>query len=538
MKKILSLFIFFSTLAIAYPQQAQMEWQQCYGGSDQDNGRSVVVLENGNIVVFGGTNSNDFDVSSNHGGYDFWLFETDSTGNLLWEKTYGGSDDDLPERMMQSPDGGYVLFGSTVSNDGDVSGNHGNVDYWVVKTDSVGNLLWQRCLGSHANDIPSDMDIDGEGNIYVMGLTVGHDGDVSANNGFYDYWFLKLDPNGQIVWDKNLGGTYTDNGLCISATSDGGVIVGGLIDDIDGDITCNTSLGQVTAWVVKLDSANNIEWQQCYGGTYTESVVDIKNTADGGYIFLGLTNSNDGDVSGYHGTPGNIYNFDIWVIKVDSIGSIEWQRCLGGYENESPEFIKITPEGNYLVGGNTVSNDGDVSGNHSITGRSDQWIVKLDQNGMILWQQCFGGSWDDGLFGSCVLSETKYLMIGSSSYSGGGDVDCDLKGEGDVWMYKLFDTTVGVNEPALDSEGVKVYPNPAFNYVLFEINNTNHGSRFTEIILKNIYGQIVKTIPIVFNQASTNNKFVWDTRSVQQGVYIYTLKGTGCNKSGKIIICK
>ena len=535
MKKTISLITFSLILLTAYPQQVQIEWQQCYGGSDMDTGEDVIVLSNGHIVVLATTLSNDGDVGSNHGNYDFWLFETDEFGNLLWKKTFGGSEWDDAISLNLAPDGGYLLFGETFSNNGDVSGNHGGLDYWLVKTDNMGNLLWQRCLGSSMNNLAEDMDIDEEGNIYVMGLSLGVGGDVSQNNGFYDYWFVKLNPNGEIIWDKNLGGTYTDNGLCITSTVDGGVIVGGIIDDTDGDITCNMVLWNKTAWVIKLDSLNNIQWQQCYGGTYTESVVEIKTTLDGGYILLGLTNSNDGDVSGFHGYPGEVNIYDIWVVKVDSMGAIEWQRCLGGTKDESPSFIKITPEGNYLIGGFTYSNDGDVSGNHSYSGGIDHWVVKLNPSGEIIWQQCFGGSPDDLLLGGYVISESEYVLVGNRrNPSISGNIDCIAIGgfgDYDLVMYKILDTTVGISTIEEDKLPLKVYPNPATNSATFSYSlpaGTHQGS----IEMRNTTGQLVASTRL--NEAK--GEWVLQLNNIPPGLYIYTLSTQQKTTTGKLVV--
>lgn len=514
----------------AISQPLYIDWQQCYGGSNIDNGESVKILDNGNLITLATTRSNDFNVSFNHGDVDFWLFETDENGNLIWEKSFGGSAKDTPIEIMIAPDGGFVLFGETWSNDGDVSGNHGGVDYWLVKTDSLGNLLWQRCLGSSMNNIPTDMDMDDDGNIYVMGLSLGIGGDITFSNGFYDYWFAKVSPDGVLIWDKSLGGSYTDNGLCITATDDGGVIVGGLIDDTDGDITCNQEPWNITAWVVKLDSTNNIEWQQCYGGTYTESVVDIKATSDGGYIMLGLTNSNDGDVSGFHGTPGTHYYFDIWVIKTDSIGVIEWQRCLGGKKDEHPYFIEITPEGDYIIGGETNSNDGDVSGNHSLYNNDDNWLVKLNETGDIIWQQCIGSVLTNNHRGIKIINEGEFIVIGTSgNLNNSGDVSCDFKGGSDVWMYKLIDTTVGINELEMYNSKIKVFPNPAGSVLNINFpENIDFRKTFIEII--DINGRII----LKSKSLSVLNQL--DISKLVSGIYLVKIQNDKAFITRKIIV--
>jgi hypothetical protein len=528
MRKYLALTFLLTFCTTLYPQSVYIDWQQCYGGTKSDNGVSIALINDGHLISLSTSRSNDMEVSLNHGDIDFWLFETDETGNLLWEKSFGGSENDIPVKIMIAPDGGFVLFGETWSNDGDVSGNHGGADYWLVKTDSLGNLLWQRCLGSSMNNLPSDMDMDDEGNIYIIGLSLGTGGDVTANNGSYDYWFLKINPSGNIVWNKNIGGMYGDFGKSIATTPDGGVIVGGLTDSNDGDVTCNTKVFNGTAWLVKLDSINNIEWQQCYGGTYTENIIDLKTTDDGGYILLGLTNSNDGDVIGFHGIAGTSYNFDIWVIKTDSIGQIEWQRCLGGTQNETPDFIKITPEGNYLIGGTTNSNDGDVSGNHSNGDHYDQWLVKLNDQGTIMWQKCIGSGWNNSLSDAAVLSETEMIIFGGTPENNTGDIMCDYKGDGDAWMYKLIDTTVDINELELYNSKIKVYPNPANTLLNIDFpEKMDIRKTFVEII--DINGRVL------INPKSLDNITQLDISKLNSGIYLVKIQNDKTFITRKII---
>ena len=314
----------------------------------------------------------------------------------------------------------------------------------------------------------------------------------------------------------------------IKTTSDNGVIVGGLTDNIDGDVNCNSELFNATAWLIKLDSVNNIEWQQCYGGTYTENILDIKSTNDGGYILLGLTNSNDGDVSGFHGTPGSYYNLDIWVIKIDSIGTIEWQRCLGGTKNENPVFIKITPEGNYIVGGTTNSHDGDVSGNHSIGDFFDQWIVKLNSEGNIIWQQCIGSTWDNSISDAAILSESEMINIGGTPENNDGDVLCDYKGDEDVWMYKLIDTTVNLNETKINSK-IKVYPTPASSLLNIEFPE-NYDIHGTSVEIIDMNGKLI------MRTAVTSTSVQLSIGKLNKGLYLIKIQNNKTITSRRIIV--
>ncbi|MBE9485174.1 MAG: hypothetical protein IMY74_10025, partial [Bacteroidetes bacterium] len=391
MRPVIFLIMICAILNSSYSQQFDIEFQQCYGGSNGEGGQDIIMLPDSSYIIFGSTASDDGDISFNHGESDFWLIKTDKFGNLLWEKTYGGSETEHEENMAVTSDGNYILFGDTQSNDGDVSGNHGGLDYWVVKTDNIGVLLWQRCLGSSVNDYALQMRLDANDNIYVIGSSHGDDGDITDPHGFVDYWIAKLNTDGDLLWDRSLGGTDVDEGKCILPTSDGGYIAGGFTTSTDGDVTCeNPTLMQCDNWIVKLDSLNNIQWEHCYGGSHNETALDIKETTDNGYIIVGGTLSDDGDVTGFHGVAGAYY--DIWVFKIDSIGNLEWQRCLGGTKSEGRAEITITDNGEYIINGFTASNDCDVSGNHSTPGYPDIWILKIDSEGELLWQQCFGSS--------------------------------------------------------------------------------------------------------------------------------------------------
>jgi len=532
--KILLIFVFLSNNA--FSQRFAIEFQQCYGGSGNEGGREMIQLSDSSYIILAGTDSEDGDISFSHGDGDIWLVKTDWYGNLLWEKTIGGSDNDSRLNFYITPEGNYIISCGTFSNDGDISGNHGGLDYWVAKTDSLGNIIWQRCLGSSVNDYPSQMRVDNMGNIYVIGESHGDDGDITDPHGFVDFWIVKLNTDGELLWDRSLGGTITDGGQCISPTLDGGYIVGGATDSPDGDVECeNTSITQFDMWIVKLDSLNNIQWQQCYGGSEFDNAHDIKITDDGGYIIAGITKSNDGNVSGFHGVAGE--NKDIWIIKIDSLGTIEWQRCLGGTEDEGSPEITIMEDRSYLINGYTASNNGDVSGNHSYPGYfSDGWLVKLSNDGELLWQQCFGSLMSEGLGDVNIISNTEMMLVTGTSHPS-GSVECDLfhpapPEDPDLWMFKIVDTvSVQLPENKMDYFNINVFPNPANTWTAFEYHLPyNNGDVY--ILIYNTQGHMVHTLHL----SGLEGQAVWDVRDVKPGVYHYVLKSAGGTKSGNLII--
>ncbi len=242
----------------------------------------------------------------------------DKSGTIQWQKSLGSFGDEEALDIEQTSDGGYIMAGYCHGDGGNVSGSHGSTDCWVVKLNAAGNVQWQKCLGGSDREGANSIKQTYDGGYVMAGYSVSNDGDVSGNHG-------------------GLGGPGLDY------------------------------------WIVKLSSTGSIQWQKCLGGSGTEEAKSILQTTDGGYLTVGQTNSNDGDVTGYHNS-NFAYAEDCWIVKLDSTGNMQWQKCMGGNEIDQANNIQLTMDGGYIMAGQTVSNDGDVSGNH---GSSDYWIVKL-----------------------------------------------------------------------------------------------------------------------------------------------------------------
>ncbi|MCS6917216.1 MAG: hypothetical protein NZM08_06005, partial [Chitinophagales bacterium] len=407
--------------------QVAIQWQQCLGGSKQDFAHSIQQTADGGYVVAGYTNSNNGDVSGNHGSNDFWVVKLDGSGNIQWQKCLGGTGDDVARSIQQTADGGYVVAGYTYSNNGDVSGNHGSNDFWVVKLDGTGNIQWQKCLGGTFEDDALSIQQTTDGGYVVAGYTWSYNGDVSGNHGSPDCWVVKLDGSGTLQWQKCLGGTLYDAAFSIQQTTDGGYVVAGYSESNNGDVSGNH--GSNDFWVVKLDGSGTLQWQKCLGGTGIEMAYTIVQTADGGYVVAGYANSNNGDVSGNHG------DFDYWVVKLDGLGTLQWQKCLGGSDDDWASSIRQTADGGYVVAGYSQSNNGDVSGNQ---GNYDYWVVKLDGSGTLQWQKCLGGTDDDRATSIQQTVDGWFVVTGNAS-SSDGDVSGN-QGTIDFWVVKLTES--------------------------------------------------------------------------------------------------
>jgi len=428
MKKIIFLVMFFAFMGNA-KTQVIIQWQKCLGGTNIDLAQSIQQTTDGGYIVAGVTGSNDGDVLGNHGLNDAWVVKLDASGSIQWQKCLGGSLNETAKSIQQTTDGGYIVAGYTRSNDGDVSGNHGIEDAWVVKLDAVGNIQWQKCLGGSSSEIAISIQQTTDSGYIVAGATDSNDGDVAGNNGGADVWVVKLDVGGNIQWQKCLGGIADESANSIQQTTDGGYILAGWTGSNNGDVS--GSHGGVDAWIVKLDVGGNIQWQKCLGGSSEEIAYSIQQTLDGGYIVASRSHSIDGDVYGNNGGG------DAWIVKLDPVGNIQWQKCLGGSFFEEAKSIQQTTDGGYIVASLTESNNGNVIGNN---GGYDMWLVKLDAIGNIQWQKCLGGSNMDYIQAVQQTIDNGYIVVGST-YSNDNYVSGN-HGIGDIWIVKIIEPNI------------------------------------------------------------------------------------------------
>jgi len=254
--KLFSSILFFLSATHFLFAQPTIEWQQNYGGSSADYAQSIQQTLDGGYIVAGGSSSNNGDVSGNNGGWDYWILKLDGTGNVQWEQNYGGSGYDYAYSIQQTLDGGYIVAGRSSSNDGDVSGNNGGWDYWILKLDGTGNVQWEQNYGGSLDDGAFSIQQTLDGGYIVAGGSESNDGDVSENNGdAADYWILKLDGTGNVQWEQNYGGSGNDRAYSIQQTLDGGYIVAGYSLSNDGDVSGNN--GDYDYWIVKLSDDGN-----------------------------------------------------------------------------------------------------------------------------------------------------------------------------------------------------------------------------------------------------------------------------------------
>ncbi|MCB9251498.1 MAG: T9SS type A sorting domain-containing protein [Flavobacteriales bacterium] len=344
--------------------------------------------------------------------------------SIEWEISSGGSLADNASSVSKTGDGGYFITGYTFSTNKDVTGNHGNSDLWVVKLDQAGEMEWQKCLGGTKGEIGRYGEQTSDEGYIVTGNSLSSDGDLSENKGSNDFWIVKLKKNGSLEWQKTYGGSGHDYPYQIKQTFEGGYILVGHSYSEDGDLDKNK--GEYDAWVLKLNETGDLEWKTSLGGAMDDILTNIVQTNDSMYIASGLSKSNDGDLSTNKGGE------DVWLVKLDRNGTLISSTSFGGTGDEYSNKVLETEDKGFLLACRTSSNDGDITSNK---GQKDFWILKLNQNGQIVWQRSYGGSFDDYPYSVEKDFHGGYYVSG---YTGSNDGNVNGNNGGiDVWLLNI-----------------------------------------------------------------------------------------------------
>lgn len=480
----------------------ELGWQKCLGGTADDKAFAIHASADGGYVAAGNSLSYNGDVTGNHGGGDIWLVKVDDAGALSWQNTLGGSGQDECWDVMQNSDGDILIAGRTLSSNADVSNNHGLGDMWVVKLDPLGTIIWENALGGPLHEGARSIQQTNDGGYIVGGWsasTIGPGSDVTFNHGLNDVWVVKLDALGELEWERSLGGSQYDDAFDVKQTADGGYIVAGLTKSNDGDASGHH--GDYDFWVVKLDATGTLVWQNTLGGTGAEIAESIIQASDGGYMVVGTTTSNDGDVSGNHGQE------DYWVVQLDALGELVWQKTLGGSGRELYcTTVQETSPGVFVVSGASNSNDGDVI---SGSGTTDVWLVQISGSGSIVWETSFGGSSGD-VCNDAQMTDDGGLILAGQTYSNDGDVSGN-HGAYDYWVLKLDGLSTSVEE--FDQSAFRVWPNPARETVQLSIPPDLIGAR---LVITDAQGRVLQRARATRAQRTS---FTIDT----PGVYFVSL---------------
>lgn len=280
--------------------QGTVEWEKSFGFSGHDHSYDILQTEDGGYYFIGflditsaraDGNTEKGGTLTNHGVGEFWGTKIDDKGDLQWRGYFGGSNNDRAHSVVRSDDGGYVMTGFTESEDFDISNSRGSYDFWVLKNDKDGNLLWENSFGGSGIEISQDIANTSDGGYVITGNTFSDDTDVSNNNGESDIWLVKIDDDGNLVWQKTFGGSGFDAAESVSLSKDGGFIITGNSKSSDKDSSANA--GENDIWLIKTDAEGNMIWQKTFGGTNLDYGFDAIETDDNAIILVGKTTSTD-----------------------------------------------------------------------------------------------------------------------------------------------------------------------------------------------------------------------------------------------------
>jgi hypothetical protein len=352
------------------------DWSQTYGGSSDDYAYSLVQTSDGGYALAGLTDS------SGAGGFDFYLVKTDSAGNMNWSKTYGGSSDDYAYSLVQTSDRGCALAGYTSSF------GAGYYDFYLVKTDASGSLQWSKTYGGSGDEEAYSLVLTSDGGYVLAGYT------TSSIGGGRDSWLVKTDASGTMQWNKTYGAAGDNEAHSVIQTSDGGYALAGYTD--------STGAGGADFYLVKTDPAGNMQWNRTYGGVGDDEAYSLIQTSDGGYALAGYTTS----------SSAGVYNF--WLVKTDANGNVKWSQTYGTIGDNEAYSLVQTGDGGYALAGYT-----DASG----AGGYDFWLVETNSSGNVQWSQTYGGSSDDYAYSMVKTSDGGYALAGYTDSSGAGGFD-------------------------------------------------------------------------------------------------------------------
>ncbi len=465
---------------------AQITFERTYGGGQFDAGRSVQQTSDGGYIIAGQTES------FGSGLVDVYLVKTDSLGSVLWDTTSGGSSHDWGFSVQQTLDDGYIVGGVTSSQ------GSGLFDVYLAKTDSSGNTEWDMTYGGAQDDWANCVQQTIDGGYVIAGQTGSFGSDL------VDVYLIKADFSGNIEWDTTYGGNLYDGGWHVQQTTDGGYIIAGQ--------TASFGVGGDDVYLIKTDSLGGVQWDTTYGGSLDDGGCCVRQTRDGGYIIAGHTSS--------FGVGGD----DVYLIKIDSLGNIEWDTTCGGTSEDCGYSVQETFDGGYIVGGWTKSFG---------AGMYDVYLAKTDSVGNLLWDVTYGGSSDDWSNSVQQTSDSGFVVAGYTNSSGAGG--------GDVYLIKTDENGLtGIEETGTKS----AVPHRSFQLFQNHPNPFHHSTvisyvlpQATEVTLEiyDITGRLVETL-VNERHGPGIHQVRWDRKTNPSGVYFYRLKAGEFVETKKMVV--
>lgn len=543
-------YIIFSAIAFTGFGQNTITWQRTIGGNGSDKLNKMIITSDSGIVLCGYSNS---DISGSkkenslNGTYDFWVVKLSKTGVTQWAKAYGGTDRDLKPTIIQTSDGGYLLGGSSISDQSGVKTENAineSFDYWVIKLDKKGNVEWDNTIGGIQLEKLSTL-LETASGYFLCGSAnsaVGYDKTVD-NEGttlWPDYWVVKINKSGAILWDSVYGNTNRDELSAAVVATDGGIVLGGTSYSPRGGNKKQDFIGNGDYWIIKIDSLGRRIWDRTLGGTLSDYLTSIDLVGNIGYVLGGYSNSpasaNKSD-SCRGGT-------DYWIIRTDKSGMPLWDKTFGGSKEDYLTSVKYF-SGKYLLGGYSNSGpSGDKTSNKK--GGYDFWTLQLDKDGNIEQQNDWGGGGDDYLT-DFLYNGSEYILAGTSNSQKNGDKSNNTVGNtklNDYWVFKVSATASALSQAAVNdtitidnskAESIRskvfmtVAPNPVKDALYINYNITSNEKSMISVYNNN--GKLIKQDAL--SQSSGTYTLSFSTQP--SGVYYAVLQSGNSTTTRKFI---
>ncbi|MBK9590420.1 MAG: T9SS type A sorting domain-containing protein [Crocinitomicaceae bacterium] len=445
MKSIKIVFaIFFSSIIIA--QEITITNQSTFGGGQVDFGMKSFLNTDGSVIISGRSLSGisgDKTLAS-YGSSDVWLLKLNSDFSLAWQIVLGGNDAESNPVVLATNDGGYLVGVSSVSPiSGNKSvASFGLSDVWLIKIDGNGVIQWQYSYGGTLEESIESIQELSNGD-FILGCT--SDSPISGNKsensqGSRDYWIVKIDSDGMLIWDKTFGGSASDVIVDMKLDNDFNIILSGhSFSNISGNKTEN-SYGSRDYWVVKVNQFGSILWDKTLGGDLADEYPYLGVTEN----FYYISGYSDSDISGIKTENSNGAQ-DIWTLKLDYAGNIIWDRTIGGSGVDGPSSIVVTQDDQLLIAANSMSDASGDKTENMYNGSQDFWLVSLDTNGNFLWDKTIGGNGLDAVHSLHEKADNNYILFGYSDSNISGDKDEVCRGAEDYWIVEVS-SNVGIGE--------------------------------------------------------------------------------------------
>jgi hypothetical protein len=446
LKYILSLFLITSFNAAVFAQNYNITLQKTIGGSGTDKLTQMIPTLDKGFILCGFSNSNtsgDKHEDAVNNSYDFWVVKLDSLGAILWSKTYGGSDRDIYPTVIATQDSGFLVAGSSISPASGSKTENAigqSFDYWVIKLNKNGNLVWDNTLGGIQFEKLAAL-VETSSGYFLCGSANSNNAydKTAPNEGsslWADYWIVKLNKSGVVLWDSTYGSKNRDVLTAAKGTSDGGLILGGSSYSPKYANKSQNEFGNNDYWIVKLDSLGRKKFDKTIGGALSDYLTSIDIVGTSGYVLAGYSNS----PASFSKTDSCRGVTDYWIVKVNNSGGIVWNKTYGGSKEDYATSVSFS-KNTFLVGGysnSPVSKD-KTAGNY---GGMDYWVLRLDVNGNLLDQSGWGSSGDDSLttYFRDPKDANSYWLGGTSSSPVGNSKNAgtvDNTGLADYWILKI-----------------------------------------------------------------------------------------------------